>query len=295
MNQTAKPAPLGRGLSALFGDSDKSYQATNVPAPSPSEKRGVTSLAIGWIQPGPFQPRRNFDDEALKELAESVRARGILQPLLVRPVKGLQNRYEIIAGERRWRAAQMASLHEIPVVIRELADSEALEFGLIENVQRQDLSPLEEAEGYKRLMEEFLHTQEVLAKIVGKSRSHISNLVRLVDLPLGVKQMIDNGELSAGHARVLVTAKDPLTLAIRIVREGLNVRQAEGLAKSEAENPQIHKKKLPPDANTVALEKDLARATGLKISITPRGRKGSITLYYQNLDQLDAVIAKLKS
>jgi ParB family chromosome partitioning protein len=255
----------------------------------------VTTLAIGWIQPGPFQPRRNFDDEALKELAESVRARGILQPLLVRPVKGLQNRYEIIAGERRWRAAQIAGLHELPVVIRELADSEALEFGLIENVQRQDLSPLEEAEGYKRLMEEFLHTQEVLAKIVGKSRSHIGNLVRLLALPAGVRQMIDSNELSAGHARALVAAKDPLALAIRIVKEGLNVRQAEALARGEAETPQNPKKKIAPDANVLALQKDLARATGLKINIASRGRKGSITLHYQNLEQLDAVIAKLKS
>jgi len=301
MSQTAKSAPLGRGLSALFGDADTSYKAPS-PAVSPAvasdNNQPQRTLPIGQLQPGTYQPRHVFDQAAIEELAASIKERGILQPLLVRPVPQAKDLFEIIAGERRWRAAQQAGVHDVPVVVRELSDREALEFGLIENVQRQDLSPLEEAEGYRRLLDEFRHTQEDLAKVVGKSRSHIANMMRLLNLPAGVKQLIEKGELSAGHARALVTAKNPLELAQRIIKEGMNVRQAEALAKNEAENPQTHKKKNPPatasDADTAALEKDLSRVTGLKVSIAAHGKAGTITLHYQDLEQLDDVIKRLR-
>ncbi|MGE3624305.1 MAG: ParB/RepB/Spo0J family partition protein, partial [Bdellovibrionales bacterium] len=232
MTQATKPAPLGRGLSALFGDADASYQTKGIVMQGPQEKRGTQNIPTGALKPGPYQPRRNFNDEALKELAASVRERGILQPILVRPDKSVPGHYEIIAGERRWRAAQLAKLHEVPVVIRSLSDSEALEYGLIENVQRQDLTTLEEADGYQRLLDEFGHTQEGLSKIVGKRRSHVANILRHLSLPAEVKQHNESGQLSAGHARALVTAADPLALAREIVRRGLNVRQAEALAKA---------------------------------------------------------------
>src|ERR1700722_6345008 len=242
MNQISKPSPLGRGLSALFGDADASYQAKPIQAAAPatSEKTARTGplmIALTWLQPGTLHPRRHFDEDALKGLAESIRERGIIEPLVVRSVRDAKDSYEIIAGERRWRAAQKAGLHEVPVVVRELSDREALEFGLIENVQRQDLSPLEEAEGYKRLMDEFQHTQDNLAKIVGKSRPHITNMLRILTLPAAVKQMIADGTLSLGHARAIVTARNPLALAQEIAKKGLNVRQAEALAKRVSENP----------------------------------------------------------
>lgn len=294
MNQATKPAPLGRGLSALFGDADTSYKLGTQQEAATEKGQPPQTVPITWLQPGAYQPRHHFDEALIESLAESVRERGILQPLLVRPVTGAKDTFEIVAGERRWRAAQIAGLHEVPVVVREITDREALEFGLIENVQRQDLSPLEEADGYRRLMEEFQHTQENLAKVVGKSRSHIANMMRLLTLPSAVKQMIEQGQLSAGHARALVTAKDPLALAEEIIRKGLNVRQAEALAKSVAENPQIHKRKSAADPNITALEKELERATGLKVTIAARGAAGTVTLHYQNLEQLDGVVGKLK-
>ena len=302
-----KPAPLGRGLSALFGDTDTSYQAprhvpTAVSAVSGKEKPGaVQTMPIEWVQPGAFQPRRRFDEDEIKGLADSIRERGILQPLMVRPIEGEKDSYEIIAGERRWRAAQMVGLHEVPVMIRALSDREALEIGLIENVQRQDLSPLEEAEGYRRLMEEFHHSQDGLAKVVGKSRPHITNMLRLLTLPAAVKQMIDAGQLSMGHARAIITAKDPAALAQEIVKKGMSVRQAEGLAKRMAEAGRAGDaaKKKPAlsaqaAADVIALEKELERAIGLKVKIHVEGKKGSITVYYADLDQLDGVIRKLR-
>jgi len=296
MNQATKSAPLGRGLSALFGDADTSYQAK--PGAAPVADKNPRTLAIGQLQPGAYQPRRTFEKESLDELAASVRERGILQPLLVRPLKDSKDLYEIVAGERRWRAAQLANLHEVPVVVRDLTDRQALEFGLIENVQRQDLSPLEEGEGYRRLLDEFRHTQEDLAKVVGKSRSHIANTMRLLTLPPAVKQFIEQGKLSAGHARALVTAKNPLELAEKIIRDGMTVRQAEALVKNESENPQTHKKKsaaAAPDANVLALEKELSQAVGLKVTIADQGSAGTLTLHYRDLEQLDGVIKKLKA
>jgi len=304
MNQPVKPSPLGRGLSALFGDTDASYQAPAKPIIRPAAiepnvaKTGVVTLPLAWLQPGTFQPRRMFDEEALKGLADSIRERGILEPLLVRTVKNHADLYEIVAGERRWRAAQLAGLHEVPVMIRELSDREALEFGLIENIQRQNLSPLEEAEGYQRLLGEFDHSPEALSKIVGKSRPHIANMLRLLSLPAPVKQMIDKGDLTMGHARAIITTPDPLALAKEIVKKGLNVRQAEALAKRGSGKPGHSKNKdaqqPTQNADTLALEKEIERLIGLRVKIHTYGKAGSITILYDNLDQLDGIIKKLK-
>ncbi|MDE2028932.1 MAG: ParB/RepB/Spo0J family partition protein [Alphaproteobacteria bacterium] len=302
----AKPSPLGRGLSALFGDADASYQPpvatprASSAAPAAEAVKGETlrKMPVTWLKSGIYQPRRRFDEAALQELAASIRERGILEPLLVRAAPGGPNAYEIIAGERRWRAAQIAGLHEVPVMVRELTDREALEFGIIENVQREDLSPLEEAEGYKRLLEEFGHTQEALAKIVGKSRPHITNMLRLLTLPPEIRQMLGEGSLSMAHARAIVPVKDPLPLAREIVKKGLNVRQAEALAKRHQDNPEIHKKRagaMQADADARGLEKELERVIGLKVKIAPKGKGGTLTLIYHDLDQLDDIIRKLRS
>ena len=298
MNTTPKPSPLGRGLSALFGDADASYQAPGAARAVVDSKAGggLQKMPVTWLKSGVYQPRRHFDEEALNELAASIRERGILEPLLVRPLPGGPNSYEIIAGERRWRAAQIAGLHEVPVMVRELTDREALEFGIIENVQREDLSPLEEGEGYKRLLEEFGHTQDALAKIVGKSRPHITNMLRLLNLPPEVRAMIAEGKLTAGHGRALIPAKNPLALAQEIVKKGLNVRQAETLAKRDQDNPESHKpRKNEQSADVVALERELERVIGLKVKITTKGKAGTLALYYTDLDQLDDIIKKLRS
>lgn len=311
MNQPVnKPAPLGRGLSALFGDVDASFapknggatigaqgttSATTGGGPLPQRNGAPLHLPVTWVQAGAYQPRRNFDQEALQGLAQSIAERGVLEPLLVRPLTNTKDRYEIIAGERRWRAAQMAGLHEVPVIVRHLTDREALEFGLIENIQRHDLSPLEEAEGYHRLVQEFSHTQEELAKIVGKSRPHVANMLRLLALPDGVKRMIDQGSLTLGHARALLPTRDPMALAQEIVAKGLNVRQAESLAKKHNDNPEIHRKKSSAaDADVMALEKELERIIGLKVTIHTKGKSGSLTLHYTDLDQLDDIIRRLR-
>ncbi|MEJ0061914.1 MAG: ParB/RepB/Spo0J family partition protein [Alphaproteobacteria bacterium] len=290
-----KPAPLGRGLSALFGDSDSSYQPQAAQPKAPEQ--GQKKLSVASLQPGKFQPRRHFDETALKELAGSIREHGVLQPLLVRSIGG--ERYEIIAGERRWRAAQMAGVHDVPVVVRELADMQAMEIALIENIQRQDLSPLEEAEGYRRLIEEFRHKQEELAKIVGKSRSHVANMMRLLGLPDEVKAMLNSGELTIGHARAVAVAADPAALARFIVAEKLNVRDAEALVRHpDAQNRTAKSAaKIPAarGADILALEKELTLALGLKIKLAAnRDGSGSVTIAYKDLDQLDGVLEKLR-
>ena len=296
---TPKPSPLGRGLSALFGDADASYQpAARVGEPVAAVKAGgMPRMSVAWLKSGAFQPRRHFNDEALRELADSIRERGILEPLLVRPLPDVRDSFEIIAGERRWRAAQIAGLHDVPVMVRELTDREAMEFGIIENVQREDLSPIEEGEGYKRLIEEFGHTQDALGKIVGKSRPHITNMLRLLSLPEGVRDLIASGKLTTGHARALVPTKNPLTLAQEVVRKGLNVRQTETLAKRAQDNPEIHKRRGADEENAdvLALEKELERVIGLKIKIATKGKAGTLTLHYTSLDQLDEIIKKLRS
>jgi len=298
----SKPAPLGRGLSALFGDADASYQPralTPGAVASATNKQGsVQTLPIEWVQPGAYQPRRHFDEDAIKELAESIKERGILQPLMVRPIEGEKDCFELIAGERRWRAAQLVGLHEVPVIVKEMTDREAMEIGLIENVQRQDLSPLEEAEGYRRLIEEFSHSQEGLSRVVGKSRPHITNLLRLLTLPESVKKMVDEGQLSMGHARSVLTAKNPVAMANEIVKRGLSVRQCEVLAKKESEGRFAkHKKeaaKTEVDADVIALEKELERMVGLRVKIASQGKAGSLTLFYANLDQLEGLVQRLQ-
>ena len=299
-----KPAPLGRGLSALFGDSDASYQARPAVAAivggDKVEKASGAPLTvpITWIQPGAFQPRRAFDDDALKELADSIRKRGILQPLLVRALPDGKDCYELIAGERRWRAAQLAGLHNVPVVVRSMTDLEVMEAGLIENVQRQDLSPLEEAEGYRRLVEEFKHSLDELARVIGKSRPHIANMMRLLTLPEAVKKRITSGELTMGHARTIITAKNPEALAEEIIKKGLSVRQAEALARAESEGRYARKPAREPvivDSNTLALEKELEGLFGLKTKIETKGSAGTLTLHYSDLDQLDGILQRLRT
>jgi ParB family transcriptional regulator, chromosome partitioning protein len=286
-------ASLGRGLSALFGDAEEDYAALDK-VQSPGK-----TVPIELVRPGRYQPRHNFDPEAMESLVASIREKGILQPLLVRRDPEIAGEYELVAGERRWRAAQIAGLHEVPVVVRDLADRDALEIALIENVQRQDLTPLEEAEGYRRLMDEFQHTQEDLARSVGKSRSHVANMMRLLALPDSVKELMDRGDLTAGHARALLTAADPEYLAEEVVKRGLNVRQTEDLARGDKvkrEGGEVAAPAAPPrgrDPDLANLEEEISGRIGLKVAISPKGKKGMITIHYQSLDQLDEVIRRL--
>jgi len=279
---------MGRGLSALLGQESADYASLD-------RVRLSKMVAIEFLQPGPFQPRRLFAAEELAALADSIRVNGILQPILVRRRGTQPNAYEIVAGERRWRAAQLAKLHEVPVIIRDLGDREALELALVENLQRENLSPLEEAEGYRRLMEEFRNTQEALAEHVGKSRSHIANMLRLLSLPDEVKAIIDSGALSAGHARALIGAPNILMLAKRVVAGGLSVRQTERLvaARKSPARPTRPKKPDLRDADTAALERDLSNLLGLKVAITFDGTGGELKIAYATLEQLDNLLQRL--
>jgi ParB family chromosome partitioning protein len=278
---------LGRGLSALLGAEPEDYVATE-------RSRGSRLVPIEFIHPSALQPRRTFDDEPLQALADSIREKGILQPILVRRHPRTPNAYEIVAGERRWRAAQIARLHEVPVIVRELSDQESLELAIVENVQRQDLSPLEEGEGYRRLTDEFHYSQDDLARRVGKSRSHIANTIRLLALPEEVKRLLDKGELSAGHARALLNAPDATALARDVVARGLNVRQTEKLAQGGKKRGRPPKGPERKDADTVRLENDLSALLGLKVTVAFTGRAGSITIHYQSLDQLDDILNRLR-
>ena len=282
---------LGRGLSALLGEEA-------APEKGGGPHKGARTVAIDQIHPGRFQPRQTFDDDSMKSLVDSVIAQGILQPLLVRPHPEFAGAFEILAGERRWRAAQKARLHEVPVVVREIGDREALEIALVENVQRADLNPIEEAQGYKRLIDEFNHTQEELAKALGKSRSHIANLLRLINLPAELKAMLASGKLTMGHARALLAADDPLALAKRVVAEDLSVRQTERLAKPGAiefeAHPRGKHKKKKGDANIAALERELSHALGLQVKLAFDGKGGTLVIRYKSLDQLDGVLKKLR-
>lgn len=286
--KTVKKGGLGRGLNALFGDEeDTSAEGQN------SGNRRM--MPIEWLSPNPNQPRRHFAPEALEELAGSIKQHGIIQPILVRPVPEAGNKYEIVAGERRWRASQMAQLHEVPVTIQYLTDESVLELGLIENLQRQDLGALEEAEAFQQLMDRFGHTQEKVAQAVGKSRSYVANMVRLLVLPESVKGYLRDGKLSAGHARTLITAQDPEALALAIVEGDLSVRDAEALtgnvkAKGAAK---ALKKKVQKGPNTRALEQEISNILGMKVTITPKGNKGQLVINYTNFDQLDDVIKRL--
>ncbi len=288
---------LGRGLSALMADVGAvAGDADSPAAKADTPRRPDTHLPIEKLRANPNQPRRDFPAADLEELAASIREKGIIQPLLVRPDPDHPGDYQIIAGERRWRAAQRAALHEVPVLIRQLDDAEVLEFAIIENIQRADLNPVEEAQGYRQLMDRFGHTQEQLATALGKSRSHIANLLRLLNLPDEVLQHLREGRLSAGHARALVTAPDPAALAAEVIRRGLSVRQTEALAKGKSDNKKKQREsRLQKDADTRALEQDLGANLGMTVSIDhdAGGTSGRLTIRYRTLDELDELCAIL--
>lgn len=279
---------LGRGLAALFGDEGEDYGALD-------RVRASKAVPIELLHPNRLQPRHRFEPEAISALAESIKSKGILQPILVRRHPERSSEFEIVAGERRWRAAQAARLHEVPVVIREFTDAESLEVAIIENVQRRDLTPIEEAEGYLRLIEEFSHTQEQLAETLGKSRSHIANTLRLLALPRAVKELLEEGKLSAGHARSLIGIADAEALAQKIVADGLTVREAEKLGQRTKPARKGGARKPPQikDPDTAALERDLTNLLGLKVTINFHGSGGALTIHYQSLEQLDEVLHRL--
>ena len=286
-----KTRGLGRGLSALMADIADEPERTEVPS-------GMSDamVPVEKIEPNPGQPRKQFDRDALSELAASIREKGIIQPLIVRKAASADGTYQIVAGERRWRAAQMAQVHEVPVIVRDLSDEEVLEIAIIENIQRADLNPVDEAAGYRQLMERFGHTQEKLAEAMGKSRSHIANSMRLLTLPMDVQDMLSSGKLSAGHARALITAEDPSELARLVVKQGLSVRQTEKLAKGPAVTKTKPVAKAPAkDTDTRMLEQDLSAAIGMKVvlDIAPGTEEGTMLIKYASLDQLDELCRKL--
>lgn len=279
---------LGRGLAALIGEMDKPAVAEQ-PTAAPNADRRVP---IELIAPNPRNPRRHFNDAELDDLAQSIREHGIVQPVLVRSAG--EGRFEIIAGERRWRAAQRAGLTSLPVLVRDVNDRTALELAIIENVQRADLNPLEEAQGYQQLIDEHSYTQADLGQVIGKSRSHVANTLRLLKLPADIQAMLADGQLSAGHARTLVSAADPAGLAKRIVSEGLSVRQAEALAQQPAAAPKQPKAPAVKDADTVALEKLLSDVTGLRVTLAHKDQGGEIRIGYKTLEQLDDLCRRLQ-
>ncbi len=314
---TATQRGLGRGLSALISENytnnpvsvaENNTATTTTTTTNTNTKPGVETLIIEQLTQGKYQPRTQFGEQALSELAESIRRNGIMQPIIVRPVSG-SNRYEIIAGERRWRAAKLAGLNRVPVIIREIDDKQALELALVENIQRQDLLPLEEAIGYQRLIEEFEYTQEELANVVGKSRSHVTNLLRLLSLPDEIKEMLDKGELTMGHARTLVGLTNAVEIANQIVKRGLSVRQAEEISREVQGNTKrtnsrsagnenraggiVYRAPVNKDPDILALEETLSENLGLKVSIHDRGQSGEIILSYDSLSQLDEILRRL--
>lgn len=288
---------LGRGLSALLGD-DVRVDAQAVAAADgadPASGEGPHFLSIELIVANPDQPRRRFDEDALRELADSIREKGVIQPILVRPLESDPGLYEIVAGERRWRAAQRAQLHKVPVVVRSLNDEDVLEIALIENIQRQDLSPVEEARAYQKLIDERGHSHEALGQIIGKSRSHVANMLRLLGLPERVLGLLDEGRISMGHARALITAADPVKLAQLVAEKGLSVRETEALASQSktsapggAKRAGTHK-----DPDIRALENDLSQTLGLKVGIAHKGKGGQLLISYGTLDQLDELCQRL--
>lgn len=285
---------LGRGLSALLGEQEAAPVAGEGTLPS-----GVQRVPIETVRPNPDQPRKIFGREELEELAASIKDKGVLQPILVRSQPGEDGVWQIIAGERRWRASQIARLTEIPIIVNEMDDLAVYEVAIIENVQRADLNPLEEADAYRMLMERFGRTQDAVAGIVGKSRSHVANTLRLLQLPEEVLAFVREGHLSAGHARAMITAPNPAALAEQAHRQGLNVRQVEALARRASEGPRGGRKSagngrsVDGSADVVALEQDLADALGLKVRLVDRGGKGELTLNYGTLEQLDDLCRRL--
>jgi ParB family chromosome partitioning protein len=291
---------LGRGLSALLGEGEAVDAARDMETASDSASRslsGVRTIPIELIEPNPDQPRKTFNEAELSELAESIAEKGLIQPLLVRPMPGATERYQIVAGERRWRAAQKARLHEAPCVVRELTDRETLEIAIVENVQRSDLNAVEEARALRQLVESFGHTQEDVARAVGKSRAHVANTLRLLALPAKVLDRLAVGEISAGHARAVATAPDPVALVDEIVGKGLSVRAAEALARKSAGRSERKGGAMPPkaekDADTRALESDLAARLGLEVEISHSGEQGEVRVRFGTLEQLDEICRRL--
>jgi ParB family chromosome partitioning protein len=283
-----KSARLGRGLAALIGD------LAPVESPHTPEQGGIRRVAVDAIIPNRANPRRDFDSELLDELAASIKEKGVMQPLLVRPTAGKAETFELIAGERRWRAAQRAGLHEVPVIVREVDDREALELAIIENVQRADLNPLEEALGYDQLMAQFDYTQNDLGQVIGKSRSHVANTLRLLKLPEDVREMLAHGDLTAGHARTLITADNPSALARRIVAQGLSVRQIEDLVQGRGAKPStVREAPAEKDADTIRLEKRLSDALGLIATVSHGEKGGKLEVRYKTLEQLDELCRRL--
>lgn len=287
MSEETRRRSLGRGLSALF-------QSEHEPAAEHQAERALKTVPIEQLTPGRLQPRHRFEEEELEELAASIRENGILQPILVRPVAGGEG-YEIVAGERRWRAAQRARLHEIPVIIRALDDRQALELALVENIQRQNLNAIEEAEGYRRLIEEFGHSAEGLARHLGRSRSHVANSLRLLALPAAVKAMVEDRKLTAGHARALLNAPDIEGLARRVAAQGLSVRETERLASAvKAPSARGPRRAAAKSADTLALERRLGLVLGLAVKIEEHGESGRLILTYRTLEQLDDLVRRLE-
>jgi len=284
---------LGRGLASLIGD--VGGEAAHVERPSRTPRR----VPIEFLKANPRNPRRTFSDAELDELSSSIKQHGVIQPIVVRPVKGATDRYEIIAGERRWRASQRAGLHDVPIVTVEVTDSAALEIAIIENVQRSDLNAMEEAQGYHALATEYKHSADDIAKLVGKSRSHVANMMRLTRLPDQVQAYIAEGKLSAGHARALINLPDPAAAAKRIVEEGLNVRQTEALAHEEGVPERKPQKTrgaaTAKDSDTIALEKRVSDVLGLKVSVDHRNPGGTVQIRYKDLDQLDEILRRLEA
>jgi len=281
---------LGRGLAALIGEVGDEMTVVE-------RGRGQRKVPVEFLRPNPRNPRKVFEDSELKELTQSIRDRGIIQPIVVRPMPNTPDAYEIVAGERRWRAAQAAGLHEVPVVIVEIDDKTSLEYAILENVQRADLNPIEEAEGYSRLMAEFSYTQENLSKIIGKSRSHIANMMRLTDLPQPVKKLLIDRQITAGHGRALLAVSDPVGVAKRIIDQGLSVRQVEEIAQGDqGKPPKLETKsavKPQKDPDTRALEKALQDVLGLSVSIDHKGQGGELRIRYKTLEQLDGLCRRL--
>lgn len=285
---------LGRGLAALIGDVGEEFSGQTRAAPS-----GVQRVPIEFLRPNPRNPRKIFEPEALEDLAASIRERGLIQPIVVRELPNVADVYEIIAGERRWRAAQKANLHQVPIVIVEADDRVALEIAIIENVQRADLNPLEEAAGYEQLIAEFNYSQNDLAQVIGKSRSHVANTLRLTKLPASIKKLVNEGALSAGHARALLAVSNPEAIAQLIIEEGLTVRDVERIAQQEAQSDGqatvIQPKQKPEkDPDTRALEKALEDVLGLSVAIAHKSNGGEVKLRYKTLEQLDSLCRRLR-
>ncbi len=282
---------LGKGLAALIGEVGEEFGKAEL------KGSGSRKVAIEFLRPNPRNPRKHFDDAELTELAESVKQRGIIQPILVRAIPGMPDAYEIVAGERRWRAAQRAGLHEVPIVIADIDDKTSLEYAIIENIQRADLNPIEEAFGYQKLMEEFNYNSNELGQILAKSRSYVVNTIRLLNLPASVQEMVVDGRLSAGHARAILACQYPEQVAKLVVAEGLTVREIEKIAQQEAEQNETKKVRRPKeekDADTKALEKALEDVLGLGVSLNHKGEAGELRIRYKSIDQLDVLCRRLR-